>query len=149
MQRETFCTVSDVKNIVKKFRLSRGAERFVKEREKKGHTLGMRQQGCRSPNALSYEQLGSRADFIEANTEFARKQASDLLKNMFMESKGLMFKRLKNSSDLQTGQLTLGQIANRKLENIVDSGASLHLKSMNELTSGEQDTIRRSKEPPS
>ena len=64
-----------------------------------------------------------------------------------MESKGLMFKRLKNSSDFQTGQLTLGQIASRKLENIVDSGASLHLMSTNELTSGEQDTIRRSKEP--
>ena len=47
--------------MVKKFRLSRVAERFVEEREKQGHTLRMFQQyghSSRRPNALSYEQLG-------------------------------------------------------------------------------------------
>ena len=43
-------------NIVNKFRLSRVGEEFLKEREKKGHTLGIKQQGGqsgRSPDALS------------------------------------------------------------------------------------------------
>ena len=54
------------KNIVKKFRLARVAERVVKEREKQDPNLGIIQQGGRrgrSPIALSYEQLGKCADF--------------------------------------------------------------------------------------
>ena len=70
-RKETFCTawqpffrnhvLQKIRNgITKKFRLSRVAERFVKEREKKGHTLRIMKQGGqsgRSPNVLSYEQL--------------------------------------------------------------------------------------------
>ena len=44
--------------MVKKFRLARVAERFVKDREKKGPTLGIFQQcghSSRSPNAPLYE----------------------------------------------------------------------------------------------
>ena len=63
---------------------------FVKELEKKGHTLGIRQQGGqsgRSPTALSYEQIGSCVFFIENNMEFARKKAWDLHNN-FHKVKG-------------------------------------------------------------
>ena len=58
----------------------------MEEREKKGPTLGTIQQGGqggRSPNVLSYEQLGSCAYFIEAVTV-------------------LMFKRVNISPDLPT-----------------------------------------------
>ena len=53
------------KNIVKMFRLARITERFAKERQKKGPTLGSEQRGgqssrSRSPNALSYEQPACR-----------------------------------------------------------------------------------------
>ena len=63
-----------------------------------------------------------------------------------------MFKHVQNSSDLPTRQLKimlshLGQIENMKnREFIVDSHASLHMMSKSELTSGEKDTITRSKE---
>ena len=69
----------------KRFRLSRVAQRFVQEHEKQSYTLGIknqRGQNGRSLNALSHEQLGSCAEFIEANMEFARKKAWDLHKNM-------------------------------------------------------------------
>ena len=69
------------KNIVKKFRLARVAERFSKEREKKGHTLGILPQGgqrSRSPNALSHEQLGSCADFFEENMEICLHNSTGL-----------------------------------------------------------------------
>ena len=37
----------------------------------------------RSPNALSHEQLANCADLVEANMEFARKQAWELHKNIY------------------------------------------------------------------
>ena len=77
--------LKNVKNTFKQFQLSRIATRFVQEREKKGSTLGITQQGgenCRSPHAPSYEQLGCGAKIIEANMEFERKKAWDLHKNI-------------------------------------------------------------------
>ena len=58
----------------------------AQEREKKGHTLGMIQQSGesgRSPNALSYERLGSCAEFIVANVKLVRKNALDLHKHFY------------------------------------------------------------------
>ena len=112
--------------IVKKFRLARVAERFVKEREKKDPTLGILVLGGRSsrgPNAVSYKQLGNCADVIDANMEFCSQEAWDL-HNIFLKSKGLMFNHVQNSSDLLTGQLKrkvshLGQIANMKIKNLL------------------------------
>ena len=73
-------------NMVKKFRLSLVAEQLVRAREKKGPTLGIKQQGGqsgRSPDALLCEQLASCAGFIRTNMEFPRKKAWDLHKNMY------------------------------------------------------------------
>ena len=53
---------------------------------RRNHTFGIIQQcgeNCRSPNALSNEQLGCCADFIEANMEFARKKVWHLLENIY------------------------------------------------------------------
>ena len=71
------------KNDAQKSRLAGVAERFLKEREKKCPTLGIIQQGeqsGRSSNALLYAQLGSCAESIEANMQFARKRAWHLYK---------------------------------------------------------------------
>ena len=62
--------------MVSEFRLARLAERFVKEREKKGPTwliLQQCRQNNRSSNALSDEQLGSCG--FAANMEVVRKKA--------------------------------------------------------------------------
>ena len=77
-----------VKNIVKKCRLAGVTERLLKEREKKCPTLGIMKQGgqgSRNPNAVSCEQLGSCAIFIEANMEFVQtKKTWDLHKNIYI-----------------------------------------------------------------
>ena len=93
-----------------------------------------RAQNGRSLNALSHEQLGSCAEFIEANMEFARKKAWDVHKNM----KKCQKDSLSNSSDHRTEQHKrklshLGQI-------VIDSGASLHMTSMNEPREKERRT---------
>ena len=95
--------------------------------------MGILQQGGqsgRSPNALSYKQLGSCAEFIDGNIEFARQKAWDLHKRTDTKSEALVFQHVGISSNLTTGQLKkqlshLDQIANMKIENYVDSGASL------------------------
>ena len=59
--------------------------------------LGTREpsgQSGRSPNALSYDQLGSCADGIEENMEFARKKAWDPTR--FFSKNGLLFRHVKN-----------------------------------------------------
>ena len=71
------------KTIVNNFRSQND---FVKEREKRSPTLGIVQRGghrSRSPHALSYEQLGCCADFIEANMESAHKKGRDLHKYVY------------------------------------------------------------------
>ena len=81
--------------MVKKFRQARVADRFVKERDKKAHTLGMLRPGGennRCPDALSFEQLGSCASLI---MEFARKKAWDLPKNIY-EVKGTYIQAYEN-----------------------------------------------------
>ena len=58
---------------------------FCERAREERSLLGIVQRGgqnSRSPNALSHTQLGSCADFIEANMEFVRKIAWDLLKNV-------------------------------------------------------------------
>ena len=67
--------------------------------------------------------------FLEAHMEFALKKAWDFHKNIYVV-KGTFVQSCENSSDLQ-----------------LVSGASLHMMRNNELTSGEEDTISRSKEP--
>ena len=52
----------------------------MKEGEKNRHTLGIIQQGGQrlsksDPKALSYGQLGSCADVVEADVDFARERA--------------------------------------------------------------------------
>ena len=114
-RRETLCTVCQLflvksvlqnigKNIVKKFRLSRITERFVKEREKKGPTLGSEHRGgqsSRSPNALSYEQLGSGVDFFEEHMASVRKKKHGTCARTYLMSEGLTFKCVKNLSTSQ------------------------------------------------
>ena len=62
--------------IVKKSRLTLVAERIVRERERTTPTMGIVRQGGqsgRSPNALSYEELGSCAYILtEANMGLAQ-----------------------------------------------------------------------------
>ena len=58
---------TSAKNIVSTFRLARVADRFVKESEEIGPTLSIIRPGGqsgRSPNTLSYEQLGSCAGLL-------------------------------------------------------------------------------------
>ena len=84
--------------MVKKFRLARVAERLAPESKKKGPTLGIIQKGGqsgRSPNTLSYEQLGSCADSVKVNMEFARKKALNSHRTS-TKSKGLVFRHVKN-----------------------------------------------------
>ena len=68
-------------------------------------------------------------------------------------SKGLLFSHVKHSlrhSNRSTQETVVASRSDSEHEDrefIVDSGASLHMMSQNELTSGENDTVRRSKEP--
>ena len=75
-------------NVCQKFPTgSRRSTLCEKEREE-GPTLGIFQlsgHNSRSRNAVSYEQLGSRADLIEANMVFAGKKAWDLHKNSHLK----------------------------------------------------------------
>ena len=126
------------KAVVKQFRPSRVAKRFVQERDKKGHTLGITQQGgevCRHSNALSYDQLESCADVLEAKMEFVRKNAQDLHKNIYKVQ----------GTDVQTNiVVSRSDCHDEDREFLVDSGASLHMISKNALTA---ETMRKSKEP--
>ena len=70
------------------------------------------------------EQLGSYADFIEANMEFARKRALGSAQEQIQNQRDFTFRQVK-----------------------MDSGTTLHMMSKNEITSGEKETIIRSKEP--
>ena len=75
----------------------------MKEREKKSPTLGIFSQGgqCgRSLSVVSYEQLGSGADVIEANMECARMNVWDLHKNV-NKVKASYVQARENSSDSQ------------------------------------------------
>ena len=130
--------VRSISQDIVKFRLARVADRFVKEREKKGPTLGG--QSGRSLNALSCEQLGSCADVFEANMDFARKKACT---RTGAQSKEPLTRHVKN---LPTSQQDISRescrISVRLCEHevrefIVDSGASLHMMSKHEHTSGE------------
>ena len=103
---------------MKKFRLSRVAQHFVQEREKKRHTLWelyakVDEAVSRSTNVLSKEQLGSCADCMW----LARKHGS------CKESKGLMLRNVKNASDLPTTTQEklshLCQILNMKIDTFV------------------------------
>ena len=80
----TLISLNIGKNIVKKLWLARRrtiCERAREERSNLGNYTTRGGQCGRSPKALSYEHLGSRADLIEANMEFAHKKAWDLHKN--------------------------------------------------------------------
>ena len=79
----------------------------------------------RSPNALSYESLGSCAELIEANMEFARPKAWDLHQHI-QSQKELVSRIVKNSSDHRTKQLKSNSVA------------SLHMMSENELASDDK-----------
>ena len=127
----------------------------MKEREKKGPTLGIIQQcgrGSRWLNALSSEQPGSCADFSEANMEFARKKPSDLHNNICKPTGTctqacLNFFRPPNRTTQEKVVASLSDCEHEDREFIVDSGTSLSMISKLELTCGGKDAIRRSKEP--
>ena len=142
------------KNFVNKVPLSGVATRFVEECEKKSQTSGILQQNGqndRCPDALSYAQLGSCSDFIEANMDSARKKEWELRKNRNWIKRTCVQEcekiRQPNKTDREKAveSLSHGNYENREFN--VDSGASLQMMSKNELTSGEKETIRRSKEP--
>ena len=112
----------------------------MKKREKKGPTLGLIQlggQSSRRPNALSYEQLGRCAVFQLSKVDVAVKKRGTC-NHLEYTVEG------NNSSDTQKGQLKRKFVASRSdcehedREFISDSGASLHMRSKNELTSGEK-----------
>ena len=70
------CVSDSSENIfVKKFRLSRGAERIVKEREKTGHTSGRIQQGGTWSKSECSVVRATRKSFrvFEADMELGRK----------------------------------------------------------------------------
>ena len=105
---------------MKQFRLVRVAEQCVKEREKIG----------RSPNALSYEQLGSCADFLLNQTRnLLSKKALHKNINKIQET---YVQACENSSDLPTGKFKrklshLGQIVNMRIEHLLWALAHLSL----------------------
>ena len=122
--------------VATKFRPSRVAQRFDQERDKKSHTLGVvqqRGQHGRSPNALSYEQLGSCAELIAANMKRARKKAWDVHKNVYKVKRT----QACENSFRPPNRTTQGKVVaprsgcnNKSLE----FGASFHLMRKNELT---------------
>ena len=122
---------------------TRVAERFVKEREKNGPTMGIIQpcgQSGRSPNALLKQTWNL----------LPRKHGT--CTTTYVKSKGLMIKHVEISSDLtRTNQekvvTSRSDCEHEYREFIVGSGASLHMMSKSELTSGEKDAIGRSREP--
>ena len=121
--------LKNVSNMVKTFRLARVAQRFCESARLNGPTFGHCTTRCtkRSTSECSVVPAsGSFADFIEANMKFAHKNAQEY----FFESKGLMFKHVKNSSDLPTGQLKrklsqLGQIVNVNIQTLFWEAAHL------------------------
>ena len=123
--------------VTKKFRPPRVAKRFVQERERRGHASGLVQRGerngdknGRSPNALPHEQLGSFAELVEANMDFARQHALDLCNNTYNVER--IFPGSRSDCNHEKREIT------------VDSGATLHMMS---ITFGEWDSVRTSKEP--
>ena len=136
---------------MKKFRVSRVAQRFV-EREKKGRTLRISQQSGqhgRNPNALLYEQLEYCAEFIGMNMEVARNKAWDLYKHenkvqgTFIQARE-QFLQPPNRTAQEKVVASRSNWNHEDPEFIVLSGAC-HMMSENELTTDEIDTIRKSK----
>ena len=130
------------KNIVKKFRLFRITERFVKYRVKIGPTLGIIQRQevkvqtfCRTSN--SEEVLSKQTwNLLAIN-------AWDLHKNIY-EVKGTYvqacehFFRPPNRTTQEKVVASRSDFEHEDRELTVDSGASLHMTSKNELTSCEK-----------
>ena len=80
---------------------------------------------------LSYEQLGSCADSLKVNMEFARKKALNSHKNKY-KVKGTCVQACEKCSDFPTGQLKrklklshAGQNANMKIESLLWTAAHL------------------------
>ena len=132
----------------RKFRLARVAERFVKECEKKGPTLGMIQQWRKSrrPSDLLCVQLGSCAEVLEANIAFAGKEAWDLPKNVckvkgtYVQACDKFFRPPNRTTEEKVVFCRLDS-EHEDRECIVDSCASLHMMRENGLTSGEKETM--------
>ena len=139
------------KNIAKKFPLSRTAERSVQQRQRKGHTLRFVQQSGqsgRSPNPLSYEQLGRCADFMKQTWNLFAKKAWDRhkiknkVKGSFVQACEKLF-RPPNKTTQEKVVASRSDCEHEHREISEDSGASLHMMSSH----GEKDTIMKSKGP--
>ena len=143
------------KNIVTNFRLARVAERFVKERKKKSPTLELYNNVdeavevrmlCLTSNSDVVQTL------VEAYMDLVCKKAWDLHKNI-SKVRGTCvqackkFFRPPNRTTQEKFVKSRSDYEHENPEFIVDSGASLHMMSKSALTSGEKDTIGRSKEP--
>ena len=128
--------------VAKKCRPSRVAQRpvLLSARRKATRWVSLHHSGqnCRSPNALSYEQLGSCAEFIEASMEFVRKKHG----KHSQKANELLSRHVTNFPTPPNRTTQEKVVASRSFcyhedkEFIVDSGASLHMVSKNEFTSG-------------
>ena len=106
-------------------------------------TIQQSGQNGRSPNALSYEQLGSCADVIEDNMEFVHKKAWNPHKHVFYVKEIRVqacenFVRPPNRTTREKIVAPRSDCNHEDREFIVDSGESLHMRSHSELTSGEK-----------
>ena len=133
--------------VVNKLRPSRVEQRLFQEHERKGPALGIFTtkwtKHSRSSNALSYEQLGSCAELVEANVEFAREKSPGTFTKKSRQSKKELYIQACENFFRPPSRTTQGKVvASRSVGNVknrefmVDRGASLHMMSKNELTSG-------------
>ena len=125
----------------------------MKERKDKRSHFGKQPGGPsgRSPSALSYEQLKSCADLYSREHGTLRTQTWDLHKNRYKDKETYVqtcgkILRPPNRTSQEKAVASRSDCNREDRDFIVKSGASLHTMSKNELSSGEEETITRSKE---